>query len=108
MPCPEPPASCPRPYLGPVRVTGLSSGVEASWIERPVLLLAGVSPGLYWLTDRPPNTRAVSAGVRLNLGGGYQLTSRLWVVLGIQYHRLFTDGSSPRWLVPGSIGVEVR
>jgi hypothetical protein len=108
VPCPDAPTSCPRSYLGPVRVTGLSSGVEASWSSRRFLLLAGVGPGLYWLTDRPPNTRYLSAGVRLNVGGSYQLASRLWAVMGIQYHRLFTDGGSPRWLVPGSIGLEVR
>jgi hypothetical protein len=89
-------------------VTGLSSGVEASWSDRRFLLLAGVGPGLYWLTERPPNTRHLSAGVRLNVGGGYRLASHLWFVVGMQYHRLFTNGSSPRWLVPGSIGLEVR
>jgi hypothetical protein len=107
-PCPEPPASCPTYFLGPVRVTGLSTGVETSWIDRRLLVLASVAPSLYWLTDRPPDTRRMSVGVRLGLGGGYQLARRLWAVLDIQYHRLFTDGNSPRWLVPGSIGLEVR
>lgn len=32
----------------------------------------------------------------------------IWAVLDLQYHRLFTDGSSPRWLIPGSIGLELR
>jgi hypothetical protein len=107
-PCAEPPASCPTHFLGPVRVTGLSTGLEASWIDRRFLLLASAAPGVYWLTDRPPDTRGTAAGIRLGFGGGYQLARRLWAVLDLQYHRLFTDGSGPRWLVPASIGLEVR
>jgi hypothetical protein len=70
--------------------------------------VGSVAPGAYWLTDRPPGTRGVAAGIRVGIGGGYQLAPRLWAVLDLQYHRLFTDGSSPRWLIPGSIGLEVR
>jgi hypothetical protein len=107
-PCPEPPASCPTYFLGPVRVTGLSTGLEASWVDRRLLLLANVSPSIYWLTERPPDTRRMAGGIRLGVGTGYRVASRLWAVLDLQYHRLFTDGNSPRWLIPASIGLEVR
>ena len=89
-------------------VTGLSTGLEASWIDRRLLILASVAPSLNWLIDRPPDTRRLAGGMRLGIGGGYQLAGRLWAVLDLQYHRLFTDGDSPRWLVPASIGLEVR
>jgi outer membrane protein with beta-barrel domain len=108
VPCPDPPAGCAAPFLGPVHVTGLSTGLEGSWIDRRLLLLGSVGPGVYWLTDRPPGTRGFTAGVRVGIGAGYQLAPRLWAVLDLQYHRLFTDGRSPRWLIPGSIGLEVR
>ena len=107
-PCPSPPASCPSFFLGPVGVTGLSTGLEASWIDRRLLVLASVAPSLNWLTDRPADSRRQAGGVRLGIGGGYRLAGRLWAVLDLQYHRLFTDGDSPRWLVPASIGLEVR
>jgi hypothetical protein len=108
LPCPEPPAGCSGPFLGPVRVTGLSTGLEGSWIDRRLLLLGSVGPGAYWLTDRPPGTRGFTAGLRVGIGAGYQLAPRLWAVVDLQYHRLFADGGSPRWLIPGSIGLEVR
>jgi hypothetical protein len=107
-PCPEPPADCPRTFIGPVRVTGLSAGLEASRIHRRLLLAASAGPSLNWLTDRPPGTRRTAGGVRLGLGGSYWLWGRLWAAIDLQYHRLFTDGDSPRWLVPASIGLEVR
>jgi hypothetical protein len=107
-PCPDPPVSCPVPFLGPVRLTGMSIGLEASWADRRILLMGSVAPGGYWLTERPPGTRAFAGGVRIGIGGGYQLAKHLWAVLDLHYYRLFTDGRSPRWLVPGSIGVEVR
>jgi hypothetical protein len=108
VPCPSPATGCQTVFLGPVRITGVSTGVEGSWIDRRLLLVGSMAPGVYWLTDRPPGTRAVAAGVQVGIGGGYQLGSRLWAVLDLHYHRLFTDGGSPRWLVPASIGVEVR
>jgi hypothetical protein len=108
VPCPTAPFDCQTAFLGPVRVTGLSTGLEASWIDRRLLIRAGAAPGVYWLSDRPPGTRPVVPGVHVGFGGGYQLTSRLWAVMDLQYHRLFADGSSPDWLIPGSIGLELR
>lgn len=108
VPCPTAPFDCQAVFLGPVRVTGLSTGLEASWIDRRFLVRAGAAPGVYWLSDRPPGTRPVVPGVHVGFGGGYQLTTRLWAVMDLQYHRLFTDGSSPDWLIPGSIGLELR
>jgi hypothetical protein len=46
--------------------------------------------------------------MQIGLGGGYRLADRLWAVIDLQYHRLFTAGASPRWLIPGSIGLEIR
>ena len=99
---------CAGPFLGPVRVTELSTGLEGSWIDRRFLIVGSVAPGMYWLTDLPPGTRGVVAGMRVGIGGGYQLAHWLWAVLDFHYHRLFTDGSSPRWPIPASIGLEVR
>jgi outer membrane protein with beta-barrel domain len=107
-PCPEPPASCPSYFLGPVRLTGITAGVEASWINQRILILGTLGPGAYWLDERPPGTRRPAAGMRIGFGGGYRLADRVWAVLDLHYHRLFTDGASPRWLMPGSIGFEVR
>ena len=107
-PCPEPPADCPTHFLGPARVTVLSSAVEASWTDRRLMLLGSLGPSVYWLTERAPETRRTAGGLRLGVGGGYQLGPRLWAVLDVQYHQLFTAGNSPRWLLPASIGLERR
>lgn len=75
-PCPEPPAPCPSPFLGPVRLTAIGAGLEASWINQRLLIRSSLGPGAYWLSDRPPGTRRFAAGTRIGFGGGYQLADR--------------------------------
>jgi hypothetical protein len=91
-----------------VRLTGITAGVEASWIDQEFLILGSLGPGAYWLTERPPDTRRFAAGMQVGFGGGYRLADRLWAVIDLHFHRLFTAGANPRWLVPGSIGLEIR
>lgn len=41
-PCPVPPEPCPSYFLGPVRLTGLAAGLEASWINQRTLILGSI------------------------------------------------------------------
>lgn len=108
VPCPPLSAECPPTFLGPIRLLGVVAGLEASWVDRHILLTTSIGPGGYWLTPRPPGARQFSMGVRWTAGGGYAIARHVFVTTGLEYHRLFTDDGSPRWMLPLVVGIEVR
>jgi hypothetical protein len=92
----------------PVRVFVTGAGLEASTGDQTAKLFGSLAPGIYWLYDRAPGTRAVSGGVGLSLGGALRIAEPLWAVVDVHYHRLLSEGANPRWLVPLSFGLQVR
>jgi hypothetical protein len=95
-------------FTGPVSVVVAGAGVEASTGNQTAALFASLAPGLYWLYDRAPGTNGVAGGVGLSLGGAVRFAEPLWAVVDVHYHRLFSEGQNPRWLVPLSFGLQVR
>lgn len=110
VPCPDgDPVPCgPDPFFGPVKSLIAGAGVEARLGAEAANLFASIAPGVYWLYERAPGTRATSAGIGMAVGGSVRLMEPLWGVLHLRYHRLFSEGPSPRWVVPIAIGLQVR
>jgi hypothetical protein len=67
-----------------------------------------MGPSANWLTSRPPGAREFSPGFRWAAEGGYEIVRNVFVTTGLEYHRLFTDDGSPRWLLPLVIGLDIR
>jgi hypothetical protein len=108
VPCGLPPAECPAPFLGPTRVLAVAGGLEARWRDRHVQLTTTMGPSANWLTSRPPDARRFSLGLRWAAEGGYEILHNVFVTTGLEYHRLFTDDGSPRWLFPVVVGLDIR
>ena len=110
IPCPggDPVPCGPDPFVGPVKAVIAGAGVEASVGSGAARAFASIAPGVYWLYQRAPGARAASAGVGLGAGGSVQLLEPVWLVLDFNYHQIFSNSSSPRWLVPISLGIQVR
>lgn len=108
VPCGPPPAECPAPFLGPTRVFAIAAGLEARWRDRHVQLTTTLGPSATWLTSRPPDAREFSPGLRWAAEGGYEILHDVFVTTGLEFHRLFTDDGSPRWLVPLVVGLDIR
>jgi hypothetical protein len=94
--------------LGPTRLVAIGAGLEAGWRGRHILLAATAGPTGNWLTSRPPGTREFSMGFPAAVDGGYEIRPGLFLTTGLEYHRLFANGESPRWILPVVVGVEVR
>jgi hypothetical protein len=107
-PCEPGFSSCHSTFVGPVAVIGLTTGLQATSEGRRTLVSGSLGPGVYWLDKRPPNTRSVAPGLRVGAGVGYRFIGNVWLVSDLCYHRLFTDGESPRWLVGAVLGLAVR
>jgi hypothetical protein len=101
-------AGCPSSFSGPVRLLGIAAGLEASWIDRNILLTTSIGPGGYWLTSRPPGAREFSIGLRWTAGGGFRIAPHVFVTTGLEYYRLFTNDGAPRWMLPLVAGIELR
>lgn len=110
VPCVDPadPLCGADGFNGPVRVAIAGAGVEASTGDQTAALFASLAPGVYWMYDRAPGTNAVSGGLGLSLGGAVRIAEPMWAVVDVHYHRLFSEGQNPRWLVPLSVGLQVR
>jgi hypothetical protein len=110
VPCPEgDPEPCgPETFFGPVKSLIAGAGVEARLGAESANLFASIAPGMYWLYERAPGTQAASAGIGMAVGGSLRLVEPLWGVLHLRYHRVFSEGPSPRWAVPIAIGLQVR
>lgn len=110
IPCPDAdPLPCgPDHFVGPVKAVIAGAGVEASASSGSARVFASLTPGVYWLYERAPETRPTSAGVGLGAGGSVRLMQPVWLVLDLHYHQIFSTGSSPRWLVPIGLGIQVR
>jgi hypothetical protein len=110
VPCPGAPVSCGAPgeFQGPSRSLIAGAGFQLTAGHESAAVFASFAPGVYWLYDRAPGTRPVSAGIGAGIGGSVRIMAPVWAVLDVHYHRLFTDGSNPRWLVPVGIGLQVH
>jgi hypothetical protein len=110
VPCIEPgdPLCSPGGFSGPVSVAIAGAGLEASTGDQSASLFASLAPGVYWLHDREPGTNAIAGGLGLSLGGAVRLADPMWAMVNVHYHRLFSEGDNPRWLLPLSFGLQVR
>jgi hypothetical protein len=108
VPCGPPPDQCPVPFLGPTRAFAVAAGLEARWRDRHIQLTATMGPSANWLTSRPPGARKFSPGFRWAAEGGYEILRNVFVTTGLEYHRLFTDDGSLRWLLPLVVGLDIR
>jgi hypothetical protein len=92
----------------PVRMLVTGAGLEAATGDQTAKLFGSLAPGLYWLYDRAPGTRALSGGVGVSVGGAVRIADPIWAVVDVHYHRLFSEGQNPRWVLPLSFGLQVR
>jgi hypothetical protein len=92
----------------PVRMFVTGAGLEAATGDQTAKLFGSLAPGIYWLYDRAAGTRALSGGVGLSVGGAVRIADPMWAVVDVHYHRLFSEGQNPRWIVPLSFGLQVR
>ena len=110
VPCPDgDPLPCgPEPFAGPVKAAIGGVGLEASAGSAGARVFAEMIPGIYWMYERAPEARAASAGLAIAAGGAVRLMRPMWLALDLQYHRIFSEGPSPRWLVPVALGLQLR
>jgi hypothetical protein len=110
VPCPggDPLPCGPDPFVGPVKGVVAGAGIEVSAGSDRARVFASVVPGVYWLYERAPGATPASAGVGLGGGGSVRLMEPVWLVLDLNYHRIFSGGPGPRWLVPIGLGIQVR
>jgi hypothetical protein len=95
-------------FTGPVKVAVAGAGLEASTGDSSAVLFGSLTPGLYWIHEHAPGNNPVSGGLGLSLGGGVRLAEPLWAVVDVHYHRLFSEGQNPRWLIPLGFGLQLR
>ena len=69
---------------------------------------ATAGPMLFWAAHREAGTRALGLGGMTGGGLIFEAGPRTAVVAEATYRRLATTGSSPRWLVPITLGLELR
>jgi hypothetical protein len=94
--------------LGPTALLTLGAGLRLtttpSWVRG--YLTAG--PALAWAARREAGTRAVAVGGTVGGGLIVRAGARTSLVAEVTYREFANEGSTARWLVPMTIGVEVR
>jgi len=95
-------------FIGPTSVVTLGANLRVMSPPGPVQAYLTAGPALFWATQREPGARAFGGG--WSAGGGLMVhaTARTALLADVGYRRLGTTGSSPRWLVPITVGVELR
>jgi hypothetical protein len=95
-------------FIGPTAVLTLGAGLRLTTAPSAVRGYVTAGPVLFWAAHREAGTRAV--GIGGSAGGGLivQAGARTALVAEATYRRFASTGSTARWLVPITIGVEVR
>jgi hypothetical protein len=95
-------------FLGPTALVTLGVNLRLATPPETVQGYLTAGPGLFWAVKREPDTRAV--GVGWGAGGGVIIhtSARMALVADVSYRHVATTGRMPRWLVPITLGVEVR
>lgn len=96
-------------FTGPTALLTLGAGVRLTTSPSGILaayLTAG--PALAWAARREAGTRAMAVGGAIGGGVTMRAGARTSVVAEATYREFANDGSTARWLVPVTIGVEFR
>jgi hypothetical protein len=95
-------------FLGPTAM--LTTGVSLRLMTSPSLVRGFLTggPALSWAARRETGTRAVAVGGVIGGGLTVRVGGRTSLVGEVTYREFGSDGTTPRWLVPMTIGIEVR
>jgi hypothetical protein len=95
-------------FIGPTAM--LTSGVSLRLMSSPSRVRGFLTggPALSWAARREAATRAVAVGGAIGGGVTVRVGGRTSLVGEVTYREFGSDGSTPRWLVPMTIGIEVR
>jgi hypothetical protein len=92
---------------GPVQVVHLALGPQREWHTRRTMIVAWLGGGAHWL-HQGPNEGDIRPELEIGVGAGHRIHGRLWIALQLQYQRLFIHSPAPQWLVPFTLGLELR
>lgn len=95
-------------FLGPTALVTVGANFRLTTAPEAVQGYLTAGPALFWAAKREPGSRAVGAG--WGAGGGLIIhaSARTALVADVSYRRVATTGRMPRWLVPVTLGVELR
>jgi hypothetical protein len=95
-------------FTGPTAL--LTTGVSLRFMTAPSRARGyfTVGPAVGWAARREAGTRAVALGGAVGGGLTVQVGGRTSLIGEVTYREFGSDGSTPRWLVPMTIGIEVR
>jgi len=108
IPCPS--GACEHRFAGPVQIMWLTVAGQVQWVGRETRITASLGPSAHFVHQGTGEGegRGVRPGINLGADGALRLRTRLWAILSVRYHRLFSGESNPRWLVPITVGLEIR
>lgn len=95
-------------FLGPTALLTVGVNLRLTTPPETVQGYLTAGPALFWAAKREPGSRAV--GAAWGAGGGLIIhaSAQTAIVADVSYRRVATTGRMPRWLVPITLGVEVR
>jgi hypothetical protein len=95
-------------FLGPTAFLTVGVELRLTTAPSPVRAYLVAGPALAWGVRREAGTRAVAPGGTVGGGLIFHAGARTSIVAEATYRRLGSEGSTPRWLVPITLGVELR
>lgn len=95
-------------YLGPTALVTFGAGLRLMTRPSTIQAYATAGPMLFWAAHREAGTRPLGLGGMAGGGLIFQAGPRTAVVGEATYRRLATTGSTPRRLVPITLGLELR
>jgi len=102
-PCPSPPAACRSAFYGPTTALILAPAIQLTQRVPVATWLFRFGPSMSWFPDREPGSDPVAAGLRagISVRNG---RAQSGLLIAADYFRVFRAGTSPRWLLPVTIG----
>jgi hypothetical protein len=105
-PCIEEP--CERRFAGPVQLFLLTVAGQARWQRNGTILTASLGPSVHYLHQGILEGQGLRPGLNFGIGAGKRVAGRFWAAMRVHYHRLVTRGANPNWLLPVTLGIELR
>jgi hypothetical protein len=95
-------------FLGPTALLTLGAKIRVTTSPAPVRGYLTAGPSLAWAARRGAGTRGFNVGGAIGAGAIIRAGARTSFVAEATYREFATDGSTARWMIPITLGVELR
>ncbi len=95
-------------FLGPTALLTLGAKIRVATSPSTLRAYLTAGPSLAWVARRESGARAVAVGGAIGAGAVLRADARTAFVAEATFREFSTDGSTARWMIPVTFGIEFR